>query len=254
MKVRIESGDSLKPKSRIILVSSLTVLGLGMIGSGAYLELTTKQENTNIENVNPDIPLEQELTLTLKDITLPVNSALNLDVQNYIEEPVAANILQNLILDTTKVDVSTVGTYEYTITYKDQTFTGNITIQEEIVEETPTEPVTQSDIKLTLNTISLKLGESLPTDLSYYVSETLSDDIKQQMKLDTSDVIVNKAGSYQYTITYNGMYYTGTITITEDQPIRNNKQEETEEEQAKEETDDNEQANQTDDSNTQKQG
>ena len=38
------------------------------------------------------------------------------------------------------------------------------------------------------------------------------------MLIDLSKVNVNKAGSYQYTITYNNSIYTGTIVVTETQP------------------------------------
>ena len=38
------------------------------------------------------------------------------------------------------------------------------------------------------------------------------------MLIDFSKVNVNKAGSYQYTITYNNSIYTGTIVVAETQP------------------------------------
>ena len=38
------------------------------------------------------------------------------------------------------------------------------------------------------------------------------------MLIDLSKANVNKAGSYQYTITYNNSIYTGTIVVTETQP------------------------------------
>lgn len=207
----------MKPKTRMILTSSLAILGLAMTSTGVYLEMTSMTKDSIMEeNRNNDIPLEEKLELTLKELTLPLNSSLSMDIQNYIEEPVENKILQSLILDTSKVDTTKIGTYTYTITYQDQTFSGTIIVEETVTQE-ETQPQTENT-KLTLKTISLKLGEEVSKDVSYYVTETLTEEMKGQAKLDLSNVVVNKAGSYQYSISYNGMYYTGTITIVEDQP------------------------------------
>lgn len=205
----------MKAKTRIVLTSFLAILGLIMVGTGIYLEMTNPQLAPIETKQNKDIPLEESLNITLKELKLPLNSSLSMDTQSYIEEPVENKILQSLVLDTSKVDMTKVGTYNYTITYKKQKFTGTIIVEETITEE---HTQIQDTTKLTLKEISLKLGDAVSKDVSYYVSETLTEEMKQNAKLDLSNVIMNKAGSYQYSISYNGMYYTGTITIVEDQP------------------------------------
>ncbi len=209
----------MKPKTRIIITSSLTILGLGMIGTGTYMELalpTSTALSYNETKRNPDIPIEEDLVITLKELHLSLNAALSMDVQSYINEPVANPILQQLVLDTSKVDMTKVGSYTYTITYQKKVFKGTI-IVEKNTQEQP-QPETQTLEKLTLKQLSLKLHESLPTDLESYIVEPLTDQIRNQIKIDLSSVNVTKAGSYQYTITYNNTVYTGTITIVEDQP------------------------------------
>lgn len=236
----------MKKKTRIVLTTLFTITGLCMIGSGLYLELATPIKNTpSTEETNPDIALKQTLSITLKDLHLTTNEAFSMDLQNYIEEPVEAAILQNLILDTSQVDISKAGVYHYTITYQDQVFEGTITVEEK--QEENTEPasdvVSETITKLTLKNISLKLGTPLSKDISDYVSETLTEEVKQQIKLDTSTVNVKKAGVYQYTIHYNGMLYTGTISIIEDQPTSSTTPEKEKEEEKKEETETPEQTN-----------
>ncbi len=198
------------PKKRIVLCSVLTLLGIGMIGTGTYLQLNVK--DTPVKKLEKaDIPVEEKLSITLKEIRLPLNGNLDQMIENYIVEPIEPTVLEKLVLDLSKVDVTKVGTYTYTITYKKQVFKGNIIIEE---EQNKTPEVTS----ITLKTISLKLGEAIPQDPSYYIVEALSDEDKAQLKLDLSQVVANKAGTYQYTILYNGMYFTGKITIVEDQP------------------------------------
>ena len=56
------------------------------------------------------------------------------------------------------------------------------------------------------------------------------------MIIDLSNVNVNKPGSYQYTIKYNNSIYTGTITVTNDQPTLAPSKEETLPTEPKEDT------------------
>lgn len=226
----------MKTKTRIILTSTLAIIGLILSGTGIYLELTDHPLAKVEIKINYDTPIEQDLIITLKEIKLPINSSLSMDIQNYIEEPVENNILQSLVLNTTKVDMTKTGTYPYTITYKDQIFEGKIIVEENVVKESV---IQEENNKLTLKNISLKLGEKLSEDINDYIVEQITDEMKQQIKLDTANVIINKQGSYQYTITYNGILYTGTIKIEENQKIESAKPEEKESKETEEKTEEN---------------
>lgn len=79
---------------------------------------------------------------------------------------------------------------------------------------------------LTLKSLNLEIGSALSTDIQNYISETLTEEVKQNIKLDLTNVNTAQAGNYQYTVTYNGRLYTGTITIyepnkTENTPSKN---------------------------------
>ena len=62
------------------------------------------------------------------------------------------------------------------------------------------------------------MGTPLSTDLSTYVIEPLTDEMKAQMILDVSQVNITQAATYQYTITYQNSIYTSNIIVTNDQP------------------------------------
>lgn len=228
-------------KTRIILTTLLAITGFGMLGSGFYLQFkdepkTNKKPIINYESNNNhhDIVMkeEQKLKITLKEITLPINSSLSMDIQNYIEETLETTILQNMTLDISKVDTKLSGSYLYYIIYQNDIFEGKILIEEvttpdlnteEVITTPETTPQEQPQEKLetkkiTLKTITLKLGEKLSHDITSYINETLTEEEKQQLTLDLSNVNINLAGSYQYAITFQNMYYTATISIIEDQP------------------------------------
>ena len=66
---------------------------------------------------------------------------------------------------------------------------------------------------LTLKNLNLETGSALSTDVQTYITEKLTTEVKKNIKLNLTNVNTAQAGSYQYTVTYNGRLYTGTITI-----------------------------------------
>ena len=141
-----------------------------------------------------------------------MNTPLSVKITDYLDCAVTDEVLANLKLDTSTVNVTQPGTYTYTITYQDQSFEGNIVIKE---PATTNEDSTQT---ITLKTINIKVGTPLSTDLSTYVIEPLTDEMKAQMILDVSQVNITQAATYQYTITYQNSIYTSNIIVTNDQP------------------------------------
>ena len=200
--------------TRIICVSSIFLLGIICIASGImYLSL----EENNVEKkilvvvekkqINPETDIE----IKLKNLTVEVNTPLSVKIIDYLDSAVSNEVLANLKLDTSSVNVTQPGTYNYTVTYKKKKYNGIIIVKEKQV----TNNTLQS---ITLKTLKYNIGTPLSTDISNYVIEPLTEELKSTMIIDLSNVNVNKAGSYQYTIKYNNSIYTGTITITESQP------------------------------------
>lgn len=199
---------------RIITVTSLSLLGILCISSGImYSSLKAKNVDKKVLVIveQKQVSKETDVDIKLKDLTIEVNTPLSVKIIDYLDSAVSDEVLANLELDTSSVNVTQPGTYNYTITYKKKIYNGIIIVKE---KEVPTNTL-QS---ITLRTLNVNIGTALSTDISNYVIEPLTDEIKSTMFIDLSKVNVNAAGSYQYTITYNNSIYTGTITITETQP------------------------------------
>ena len=199
---------------RIITVTALSLLGVLCIASGVMynsLQANNVEEKVLVVVEQKQVSKENDIDIKLKNLTIEVNTPLSVKIIDYLDSAVSDEVLANLKLDTSEVNVTEPGTYNYTVTYKKKTYQGIIIVKEKEV----TNNTLQS---ITLKTVNINVGTALPTDVSNYVIEPLTDDIKATMLIDLSKVNVNTAGNYQYTITYNNSIYTGTIVVTETQP------------------------------------
>lgn len=199
---------------RIITVSSLALLGMLCISSGVMynsLQSNSVDEKVLVIVEQKQVSKETDVDIKLKNLTIEVNTPLSVKIIDYLDSAVSDEVLANLKLDTSSVNVTEPGTYNYTITYKKKTYQGIIIVKEK-------EVTTNTLQSITLKTININIGTTLSPDISNYVIEPLTDDVKSTMLIDLSKVNVNLAGSYQYTITYNNSIYTGTIVVTESQP------------------------------------
>ena len=199
---------------RIITVSALSLLGVLCISSGVmYNSLQESNVNQKVLVVveQKQESKESDVDIKLKNLTIEVNTPLSVKIVDYLDSAVPDEVLANLKLDTSSVNVTEPGTYNYTVTYKKKKYQGIIVVKEKQVSNNALQSIT-------LKTININVGTALPTDVSNYVIEPLTDDVKATMLIDLSKVNVNLAGSYQYTITYNNSIYTGTIVVTESQP------------------------------------
>ena len=199
---------------RIISISTLSLLGVLCISSGIMyksLEDNNVEEKILVVVEQKQVSKERDVDLKLKNLTIEVNTPLSVKIIDYLDSAVSDEVLANLKLDTSNVNVREPGTYNYTISYKKKTYQGIIIVKEKEI----TNNALQS---ITLKTVNINIGTPLPTDVSNYVIEPLTDEIKNTMLIDLSKVNVNLAGNYQYTITFNNSIYTSTIVVTESQP------------------------------------
>lgn len=199
---------------RIISIATLSLLGVLCISSGIMyksLEDNNIEEKILVVVEQKQISKEGDVDLKLKNLTIEVNTPLSVKIIDYLDSAVNDEVLANLKLDTSNVNVREPGTYNYTISYKKKTYQGIIIVKEKEIS-------TNALQSITLKTVNINIGTTLPTDVSNYVIEPLTDDIKNTMLIDLSKVNVNLAGNYQYTITFNNSIYTGTIVVTESQP------------------------------------
>lgn len=196
-------------------------LGALCIISGLAMPNIIKFDNSHVEKLNV---LQQHVAniksneIKLKNIEIEVNNNLSVDIKDYLDNPqdIEESVIRRLKLDTSNVNINTPGSYTYTITYNKKIYNGSVIIKPKQL------PVVDS---ITLNTLSIELGKTLPNDISFYVKENLSDEIKNAIKLDISNINTNKAGVYLYSISYNGKFYTSTATVYEPQNISIEKRE-----------------------------
>lgn len=199
-------------KQRNIIVAVTAVWGFVLIGSGVTMSLMdepTTTTKTELKVTQKRVANMKSNEIRLKSMEQEINQPISVNIRDYLEnvDDIEDSIINELQLDTSMVNVNQAGEYVYTITYGKKTFNGTFTINEKPLP----------DMVLTLKNLDLEIGSALSTDVQTYITETLTDEVKQNVKLNLTSVNTAQAGSYQYTVTYNGRLYTGTITIFEPQ-------------------------------------
>ena len=203
-------------KIRLIVVSSFTLLGILCISCGClYSKLDQESNNQTIALVVSQKMQDNEkadFNIKLKNFEIETNTPLSIKIADYLDETVSDEVLANLKLDTSSVNVKEVGTYKYKVYYKKKEFEGTIKIIEKVA------PTNQVDT-ISIKSFTIKKGTALSTNPADYITEPnpLTDEIKALLKFNFSEVDINKPGTYQYTVTYNNSIYTANITVTEDQ-------------------------------------
>ena len=88
-----------------------------------------------------------EMELTLKEITIPKDTAISTDLSTYIVQELTDEVKANITLDLSKVNASQVGVYQYTVSYngKEYTSTINVYVQNVITPNTPITPDTTEE-------------------------------------------------------------------------------------------------------------
>lgn len=197
---------------RNFVVSTFSFLGVLCITSGVsmpYLaKATEKSSVTKLSVTQRKVTNAKSNEIKLKDVKIEVNQLLSLNTADYLANPddIEDSIVKRLKLDTSNVNTNQVGNYSFTITYNKKIYNGTVMVINKPLPQVST---------MTLNSLSFEVGSNLPVDVSSYIKEQLSDEVKAAIILDTSNVDTNKPGSYLYSVSYNGKLYTNTITIYE---------------------------------------
>lgn len=200
-------------KEKNILSISLATWGIIMIGSGLIMNSNIKDPIVNKKytlNVNTQQVTQMKTNeLKLKEITIEVNNPISVNVKDYLEniQYIDESVIKALKLDTSMVNINEAGSYTYTITFKKKKYNGTIIVKE---KELP-------KVEIVLKNIRHEKNTPISTELSTYISNTLTEEVKKHIILDLSKVVNTQTGIYQYTVTYNGNLYTGKIEIYEPQ-------------------------------------
>ncbi len=195
-------------KQRNIIVAVIAIWGIIFVGSGITMNFMDKpitKTKRELKVTQKRVANMKSNEIRLKNMEQEINQPLSVNVKDYLENAndIEEDILRELQLDTSMVNVNQAGNYTYTIKYKKKTFNGTFTIKEKPLP----------DMVLTLKNLNLETGSALSTDVQTYITEKLTAEVKKNIKLNLTNVNTAQAGSYQYTVTYNGRLYTGTITI-----------------------------------------
>lgn len=204
-------GKLTKKETRIISLA-LASWGVIMLGSGFTMKnmiKPTEVKKNDLEVFHKRVEEIKTNEIKLKDMELEINQSLSVDVKDYLENlnDIDQEVLKSLKLDTSMIKTNEAGTYTYTVSYKKKKYNGSFTIKE---KELP-------NVDLTVNNLRLTIGSPLSTDKQIYIKETLTDDIKNNILIDLTAVDTQKVGNYKYTVTYNGILYTGTVEVYEPQ-------------------------------------
>lgn len=201
-----------KKESRFLSIT-IALCGILMISSGLIIssddqKITIKKTYT-IDISESKIAQAQTNEIKLKDMELEINNPLSLNIKDYLEnsEEINESILKALKLDTSMININQAGTYNYTVAYKKKKYNGIFIIKE---KELP-------KVEITLKNLSLEKGAALSTNVTTYISNELTDEVKNNIIINLKDVNTTQPGEYQYTVTYDNRLYTGKIWIYEKQ-------------------------------------
>ena len=89
----------------------------------------------------------------------------------------------------------------------------SVNVKDYLAKELPKVELTIKNLKLPLNS---PLNAN-PNDLSTYIEEELSEEVKKNIIIDLSQVRTDQEGRYDYSVTYNGIIYKGKIEVYQPQ-------------------------------------
>lgn len=196
-----------------VLLLSLTFSGLLSTTSGVILnsmDIKPTKNKINVKVVEKQVSRIKTNIPVLKDVEVEVNEPISVDVKEYITnlDDIDHSVLREFKLDTSLVNLTQPGKYQYTISYDNKKYNGNVIVKEK----------EDKTVKLQIKSLKFKLNEQIPTDVTKYIDTELTPEMLEKVKLDISKVNNKVAGDYQYTITYENQLYTGIVNIYEEQP------------------------------------
>lgn len=206
----------LNKKEKTILSAVLASFGIIMVTSGIVMNGKTKPitKTKYTLNVSKQKITEQQARkneIKLKNITTEENTPISLKVEDYLEDidQISDDVLKLLKLDTSLVNLSQPGVYQYTITYNKKKYIGEITVK---AKEAP---------KITLRDVTFEIGEA---SFSKYAKDYINEDLPVEVYNTCSspnfdEVDIQKAhDNYKYTIKCGDITYIGKVIITNKKP------------------------------------
>lgn len=218
----------LNRKEMKVIIIFITIWGLFFTGSGLIMN-NNKKIITNI-NYKLDVKTKKssqtqakKIEIELKEIEIEINTPISVNIKDYLVdgENVDENIIKQLELDTSLVNITQAGTYTYTIKYNKKKYQSTVKVKE---KELP-------DMSISLKEISLYVGEAIPTDKKFFINESLPEEVYNNIKLEIPEIDTSLQNDYKYYAVYKNTRYEGTIKIRDkgiNEIVKNKCPEETE--------------------------
>lgn len=202
-------------KEAKIISVTIATWGLLFMGSGFAMNHMTepvKVVKSDFQIIQKRVSEAKTNEIKLKDIEIEINQPLSVNVKDYLAnlEEIDLSIVKNLKLDTSMVNTQQAGTYIYTIAYEKKKYNGSLVIKE---KELPKVDLIVKSFKLALNS---PLNAN-PENLSTYIEGNLTEEVRNNITIDLSQVRTDQEGIYDYTVTYNNTIYQGKIEVYQPQ-------------------------------------
>lgn len=197
------SNKEMKVLSFIIAFWGIVFIGSGLVMNKSFKPKEKIRYSLNIEEKRISQAQAKTNEIKLKDLEIEINNPISMNIEDYLENinNIEMSVLKVLKLDTSLVNITQAGTYQYTITYNKKKYIGTIKIKE---KELP-------NVTFTLINLSLTTGDAVPTNPRNYIKEEITEEVYNNITLDISKVNNQVQGNYEYFIKYNGTIYKGEI-------------------------------------------
>ena len=197
------SSKEMKVLSFIIAFWGIVFIGSGITLNKSYKPKERIRYSLNIEEKRISQAQAKTNEIKLKDLEIEINNPISMNIEDYLENinNIEMSVLKLLKLDTSLVNITQAGTYQYTITYNKKKYIGTIKIKE---KELP-------NVTFTLINLTLTTGDAVPTNPRNYIKEEITEEVYNNITLDISKVNNQVQGNYEYFIKYNGTIYKGEI-------------------------------------------
>lgn len=197
------SSKDMKFLSFIIAFWGIVFIGSGLVMNKTYKPKEKIRYSLNIEEKIISQAQAKTNEIKLKDLEIEINNPISMNIEDYLENisNIEMSVLKVLKLDTSLVNITQAGTYQYTITYNKKKYIGTIKIKE---KELP-------NVTFTLINLTLTTGDAVPTNPRNYIKEEITEEVYNNITLDISKVNNQVQGNYEYFIKYNGTIYKGEI-------------------------------------------
>ena len=204
------SNKEMKVLSFIIAFWGIVFIGSGLIINKSFKPKEKIRYSLNIEEKRISQAQAKTNEIKLKDLEIEINNPISMNIEDYLENinNIEMSVLKVLKLDTSLVNITQAGTYQYTITYNKKKYIGTIKIKE---KELP-------NVTFTLINLSLTTGDAIPTNPRNYIKEEITEEVYNNITLDISKVNNQVQGNYEYFIKYNGTIYKGEIAYRKPGP------------------------------------